>query len=95
MAEQTRTRSLTATRTLGAVALLLIGGVHYQQYRYAFYSGVPTIGPCSCELRRRDDPRAVSHRAGQTSARTARQAARPVGGAGRLRRRGRIGSSLC
>jgi hypothetical protein len=45
MAEQTRTRSVTATRTLGALALLVIGGVHYQQYRYAFYSSIPTIGP--------------------------------------------------
>ena len=45
MAEQTRTRSLTATRMLGALALLVIGGVHYQQYHYAFYSSVPTIGP--------------------------------------------------
>jgi hypothetical protein len=34
-----------ATRTLGAVALLVVGGVHYQQYRYDFYSAVPTIGP--------------------------------------------------
>jgi hypothetical protein len=38
-------RSLTAARTLGAIALLLIGGIHYQQYRFAFYSAVPTIGP--------------------------------------------------
>ncbi|HXO10027.1 MAG TPA: hypothetical protein VN880_18435 [Solirubrobacteraceae bacterium] len=45
MVEQTRTRSLTATRTLGALALLVIGGVHYQQYHYAFYSSIPTIGP--------------------------------------------------
>jgi hypothetical protein len=45
MAEQTRTRAVTATRTLGALALLVIGGVHYQQYRYAFYSSIPTIGP--------------------------------------------------
>jgi hypothetical protein len=36
---------LTASRTLGAIAVLVIGGVHYQQYRYAFYSVVPTIGP--------------------------------------------------
>jgi hypothetical protein len=36
---------MTATRTLGALALLVIGGVHYQQYRYAFYSSIPTIGP--------------------------------------------------
>jgi hypothetical protein len=33
------------TRTLGAIALLVIGGIHYQQYRYAFYSAIPTIGP--------------------------------------------------
>jgi hypothetical protein len=44
MAELTRSRSLTVSRTLGAIALLLIGGIHYQQYRYAFYSAVPTIG---------------------------------------------------
>jgi hypothetical protein len=43
--KETRSRSLTATRTLSAVALLLIGGIHYQQYRYAFYSVIPTIGP--------------------------------------------------
>jgi hypothetical protein len=45
MAERTHNRSLTATRILGAITLLLIGGIHYQQYRYAFYSSVPTIGP--------------------------------------------------
>ena len=45
MVEQTRTRSVTATRTLGALALLVVGAVHYQQYRYAFYSSIPTIGP--------------------------------------------------
>jgi hypothetical protein len=45
MADRTRTRSLTATRTLGAMALLTVGGIHYQQYHYAFYSVVPTIGP--------------------------------------------------
>jgi hypothetical protein len=45
MAELTRSRSLAATRTVGAIALLLIGGIHYQQYHYAFYSAVPTIGP--------------------------------------------------
>ena len=37
--------SLTATRTLGAIALLVIGAIHYQQYRYASYSVIPTIGP--------------------------------------------------
>jgi hypothetical protein len=45
MVDRSRTQSLTATRTLGALALLAVGGIHYQQYRYAFYSIVPTIGP--------------------------------------------------
>jgi hypothetical protein len=45
MAERTRSRSLTATRMLAGITLLLIGGIHYQQYQYAFYSAVPTIGP--------------------------------------------------
>jgi hypothetical protein len=36
---------VSAPRTLGALALLLIGGIHYQQYHYAFYSAIPTIGP--------------------------------------------------
>jgi hypothetical protein len=45
VADQTDTPSLPATRWLGALALLVVGGVHYQQYRYAFYSSVPTIGP--------------------------------------------------
>jgi hypothetical protein len=44
MVEQMHARSLTATRTVGAIALLVIGGIHYQQYRYAFYSVIPTIG---------------------------------------------------
>jgi len=37
-------RSPTITRTLGAVALLVIGGVHFQEYHYDFYSSIPTIG---------------------------------------------------
>ena len=41
----TNNLSLTATRTLGAIALLVIGAIHYQQYRYASYSVIPTIGP--------------------------------------------------
>jgi hypothetical protein len=45
MAELTPKRLLTPTRTLGAITLLLIGGIHYQQYHYAFYSAIPTIGP--------------------------------------------------
>jgi hypothetical protein len=44
MAERTRTYWPAVTRTLGAIALLVIGGLHYQQYHYAFYSSVPTIG---------------------------------------------------
>jgi hypothetical protein len=44
MAEHSRNRSLTTTRALAAVALLTIGAIHYQQYRYAFYSAIPTIG---------------------------------------------------
>ena len=44
MAEHTRPWSLTAARTLGALTLLLIAGIHYQQYRDAFYSAIPTIG---------------------------------------------------
>jgi hypothetical protein len=45
MAERTSTTLLTVTRTLGAIALLVIGGLHYQQYEYDFYSAIPTIGP--------------------------------------------------
>jgi hypothetical protein len=45
VAEQTRNRFLTATRALAGITLLLIGGIHYQQYRYAFYSAIPIIGP--------------------------------------------------
>jgi hypothetical protein len=44
MAEQTRTWPPTIARVLGALALLAIGALHYQQYRYAFYSSIPTIG---------------------------------------------------
>jgi hypothetical protein len=36
---------LTVTRTLGALALLVVGGVHFQQYQYEFFSSIPTIGP--------------------------------------------------
>ncbi|HWF35469.1 MAG TPA: hypothetical protein VG295_08845 [Solirubrobacteraceae bacterium] len=45
MAKRTHTPLITASRTLGALALLLIGAIHYQQYHYDFYSAVPTIGP--------------------------------------------------
>jgi hypothetical protein len=43
--EQNRSWSLIAARTIGAISLLVIGGIHYQQYRYALYSVIPTIGP--------------------------------------------------
>ena len=45
MAERPHTTWLNVTRTVGAIALLVIGGLHYQQYRYAFYAAIPTIGP--------------------------------------------------
>ena len=45
MPERPHATWLTVTRALGAIALLVIGGIHYQQYRYAFYSAIPTIGP--------------------------------------------------
>jgi hypothetical protein len=35
----------TVTRTLGGLALLVVGAVHFQQYQYEFYSKIPTIGP--------------------------------------------------
>lgn len=35
----------TLARVLGALALLVIGSVHFQQYEFEFYSSIPTIGP--------------------------------------------------
>lgn len=35
----------TILRVLGALALLVVGGVHYQQYHYESYSLIPTVGP--------------------------------------------------
>lgn len=35
----------TIARVLGALALLVIGSVHFQQYEFEFYSSIPTIGP--------------------------------------------------
>jgi hypothetical protein len=35
----------TIARVLGALALLVIGSVHFQQYEYEFYSSIPTVGP--------------------------------------------------
>jgi hypothetical protein len=36
---------LSVTRALGAVALLVVGGVHLEQYTVGHFSAVPTIGP--------------------------------------------------
>src|SRR6201997_316166 len=36
---------LSVTRAVGAVALLVVGGVHLEQYTVANFSAVPTIGP--------------------------------------------------
>jgi uncharacterized membrane protein len=35
----------TIVRVLGALALLVIGSVHFQQYEYDFHSSIPTIVP--------------------------------------------------
>jgi hypothetical protein len=35
----------TVARALGAVALLVVGGVHLEQYTVAHFSVIPTIGP--------------------------------------------------
>jgi hypothetical protein len=45
MTDRPSARLLAVTRALGALSLLVIGGLHYQQYRYQFYSRIPTIGP--------------------------------------------------
>jgi hypothetical protein len=34
-----------ALRVVGGVALLVVGGVHYQQYAVEHFSVIPTIGP--------------------------------------------------
>jgi hypothetical protein len=36
---------LRLTRVGGALALLVVGGVHLEQYTVAYYSVIPTIGP--------------------------------------------------
>ncbi len=36
---------LSVTRALGAIALLVVGGVHLEQYTVAHFSVIPTIGP--------------------------------------------------
>ena len=36
---------LSVTRAIGAIALLVVGAVHLEQYTIAHYSVIPTIGP--------------------------------------------------
>src|ERR1700751_5312044 len=36
---------LGVTRVIGAIALLVVGGVHLEQYTVAHFSVIPTIGP--------------------------------------------------
>ena len=36
---------LSVTRAIGAMALLVVGGVHLEQYTIAHFSVIPTIGP--------------------------------------------------
>jgi hypothetical protein len=40
-----RFTALRLTRALGALALLVVGGVHFEQYTVADFSVIPTIGP--------------------------------------------------
>jgi hypothetical protein len=40
-----RIPALTVTRGIGALALLVVGGVHLEQYTVAHFSVIPTIGP--------------------------------------------------
>jgi hypothetical protein len=40
-----RLAALRVTRFLGASALLVVGGVHLEQYTVAHFSAIPTIGP--------------------------------------------------
>jgi hypothetical protein len=40
-----RAVALRVARAVGALALLVTGGVHYEQYKVAHFSVIPTIGP--------------------------------------------------
>jgi hypothetical protein len=40
-----RIAMLSVTRAVGAVALLVVGAVHLEQYTVAHFSAIPTIGP--------------------------------------------------
>ena len=45
MTRDGRYRAADALHRLGALALLVVGGVHYQQYAVDHFSVIPTIGP--------------------------------------------------
>ncbi len=40
-----RIRALRVAKAIGAIALLVVGGVHLEQYTVAHFSVIPTIGP--------------------------------------------------
>jgi hypothetical protein len=42
---QNRARAITTLRLIGAIALLMIGAVHLEQYSVDDYRVIPTIGP--------------------------------------------------
>jgi hypothetical protein len=43
-ADRERSAALRAARACGAIALLVVGGVHLEQYTVAHFSDIPTIG---------------------------------------------------
>jgi hypothetical protein len=44
VATKTRSTAVRIARAIGAVALLVVGGVHLEQYTVAHFSVIPTIG---------------------------------------------------
>ena len=40
-----RIRALRVAKAIGAIALLVVGGVHLEQYTIAHFSVIPTVGP--------------------------------------------------
>jgi hypothetical protein len=86
--EPNQARSLIAARTVGAVALLVVGGIHYQQYRYALYSVIPTIGPLFIVNFIAATVLGLALLAPFKEARTPRRTARPIRRIGRRRGRG-------
>jgi hypothetical protein len=86
--EPNQARSLIAARTVGAVALLVVGGIHYQQYRYALYSVIPTIGLLFIVNFIAATVLGLALLAPFKEARTPRRTARPIRRIGRRRGRG-------